>query len=418
MILYKKYSSGGSSNTEPKEEELSLLDQMKRALGIDITPTSKKVEKEKEEEEVEEKDLTSDDIINVMIESFGGTPSKYKRLADSIAFHESKNKKATGQYEYFNPKKSQEGGGPGRGLYQFEIGKDRGGITAARRAVNLYNDAGLSVPSWLKNATKSNTLDVSTLTPDQQTILFYAYHFKGPSKLSSYIKGTINESEFWAKYHQTENDPKKIKNFDADFKKYLSWLLTQMKSTLPKKLQEGGSTLDSITTQYPAIKNMGNITLKADTSFTKDKTGVGDIEYFSPEEGRDTVTYDTGYKYPHPNPGSYGIVYNPKTNNQESIFLDLLHGMSAADPTYSKMREDFKQQTLKDREGDIKYFYKQDKENGRANDGYDAWLDNYVDGLIRSELSSDTTGGYSIERMYNSIEMKKLAEQLKSYLKQ
>ena len=181
---------------------------------------------------------------------------------------------------------------------------------------------------------------------------------------------------------------------------------------------QSGTVLDSIQAKYPAIKNLGNITLKADTAFTSDKTGVGDIEYFSPDSGRDTITYSNGYKYPHPNPGTNAIVYNPKTNTQEDIFLDLLHGMPASDPEYNKLRENFKQQTLRDRGEDIKYFYQKDKEQGKASDGYESWVDNYVDGLIRSELSSDTTGGYFIERQGNSPEMKALATKLKIYLQQ
>jgi len=181
---------------------------------------------------------------------------------------------------------------------------------------------------------------------------------------------------------------------------------------------QSGAVLDSIQTQYPAIKNLGNITLKADTNFTSAKTGVGDIEYFSPDSGRDTITYSNGYKYPHPNPGTSGIVYNPNTNTQEDIFLDLLHGMPASDPEYAKLRERFKQQTLNDRREDINYFYQKDKEQRKAEDGYESWLNNYVDGLLRSELSSDTTGEYSIERQGNSPEMKALAAKLKIYLQQ
>ena len=38
--------------------------------------------------------------------------------------------------------------------------------------------------------------------------------------------------------------------------------------------------LQNIYTKYPAFKNMGEVTIKADTSFTRKRTGIGDIEYY------------------------------------------------------------------------------------------------------------------------------------------
>ena len=54
--------------------------------------------------------------------------------------------------------------------------------------------------------------------------------------------------------------------------------------------------LDRIYRKYPAFKNMGEVTLKADPEFTSEKTGVGDIEYFSTESDRGVVTYPNGYQ--------------------------------------------------------------------------------------------------------------------------
>lgn len=73
--------------------------------------------------------------------------------------------------------------------------------------------------------------------------------------------------------------------------------LLKIHEAVPMK-QAGGKlneiSLESIYSKYPAFRNMGEVTLHPDTAFTKDKTGVGDIEYFSPEEGREKVTYGNG----------------------------------------------------------------------------------------------------------------------------
>lgn len=176
---------------------------------------------------------------------------------------------------------------------------------------------------------------------------------------------------------------------------------------------EQSGILNNIYSKYPGLKALGNVTLKADETFTREKTGEGDIEYFSPTQ--DSVRYGK-YTAPHPKLGTHGILYNPKTNNEESILLDMLHGMKDVDATYAKHREAFKQQTLKDRAGDIKHYYEQDKAKGKASDGYNSWVDNYVDGLIRSEISEQQTGDYAVERKGNSAAMKAQALKLKNYL--
>ena len=155
---------------------------------------------------------------------------------------------------------------------------------------------------------------------------------------------------------------------------------------------------------------MGKVTLKADPNFTRDKTGAGSIEYFSPKQ--DTVRYGTGLKTPHPKLGTHGIVYNPNENTEEDIMLDMLHGMTS-DKEYSRLRDKFKEQTISDRGGDIKYFYEKDKKEGRARDGYEQWLDNYVDGLIRSEISTATQGDYALEREGNTPCLKPLLVPIK-----
>lgn len=53
-----------------------------------------------------------------------------------------------------------------------------------------------------------------------------------------------------------------------------------------------------------------------DVSFTRKRTGVGDIDVFSKDDGNhDTLRYPNGYSVVNPYPGENTIIYNPKTND-------------------------------------------------------------------------------------------------------
>jgi len=158
--------------------------------------------------------------------------------------------------------------------------------------------------------------------------------------------------------------------------------------------KETKDTLKSIYKNYPALKAMGKVILKADTSYTKDKTGAGSIEYFSPKER--SITYNTGYKYKHPQRGTHGIVYNPNTTTEQGIALDMLHGMTQ-DKTYDKYREEFMDvmgkskfnndlqnewQQFKDERGKDIPFWKQEK--------FEKFKSNWIDGIIRNLMFEGT----------------------------
>lgn len=152
--------------------------------------------------------------------------------------------------------------------------------------------------------------------------------------------------------------------------------------------QSGDSIKNSIYAKYPALRNLGDVTIKADTSFTREKTGVGDIEYFSPTQ--DSVRYDN-YTVPHPKIGTHGILYNPKSNNEQSIMLDMLHGMKASDNTYMNLRSNlanaYKGSSFI---GDFENEYRSGLGNGGSRDGKDQAWDNWIDGQIRGLLFKGT----------------------------
>ena len=91
-----------------------------------------------------------------------------------IAFHESK----YGTPEYTPMQISDEsssGYGPGRGLYQYDIGEKEGALTAINRLISI-NESRVNQYdiSFLDSMIKNKSYDFSQLTPEQQNMLFLA----------------------------------------------------------------------------------------------------------------------------------------------------------------------------------------------------------------------------------------------------
>tara|TARA_R100001594_G_scaffold11138_1_gene25566 strand:- start:195 stop:713 length:519 start_codon:yes stop_codon:yes gene_type:complete len=112
--------------------------------------------------------------------------SQLEDLMKRIAFHESKGV-STAQ---------QTSGGPGKGLYQFEAGREGAGHTAARRLIAELGEQ----PSWLKLTDQG--LDASKLTPEQQGMLFLANYLRKEGKSSGmYGVNPENLAEWWFREH-------------------------------------------------------------------------------------------------------------------------------------------------------------------------------------------------------------------------
>lgn len=130
---------------------------------------------------------------------------------NAISYHESR----------MNPSSQQLGGGPGRGLFQFETGSNAGGITAARRTKAYLEDKGEQIPAWLDNAMKKDSLDASTLSPEQQQMLFLGNMRMHPrANFSDVWEGNTTVRDFWADYHwagDKRDRPKRLKSFDESY---------------------------------------------------------------------------------------------------------------------------------------------------------------------------------------------------------
>lgn len=144
-----------------------------------------------------------DKLIKMLIEEKGGSRADYLRLLNKIAYHESGGT--------MNPMQLQLSGGPGRGKYQFEIGKDKGGITAARRVRKYYERNDIPVPQWLDKATSNNSLDATTLSPEQQDILFLGNMREHPkADFGKVWSGEMSDADFWANYHWAGNEKDRL----------------------------------------------------------------------------------------------------------------------------------------------------------------------------------------------------------------
>ena len=159
-----------------------------------------------------------DEIINRLVKEKGGSRSDYRNLLNTISYHESAGTQ--------DPKIKQFSGGPGRGKYQFEEGKNQGGITAARRTKQYYKDSNIPVPTWLEKANKNNSLDATSLSSQQQDILFLGNMRKHPkANFSNVWEGKESITDFWSKYHwagAAKDRPARERSFNSSTDEYNS----------------------------------------------------------------------------------------------------------------------------------------------------------------------------------------------------
>jgi hypothetical protein len=239
------------------------------------------------------------------------------------------------------------------------------------------------------------------------------------------------------------------------------------------KFQQGGETnsmLDNIYKKYPALKRMGKTTVVADPSFTSKNTGVGSIEYFSPnpykkvnetfdmieqsankypETRRGSIRYNNGFVGEHPNTDTHGVRYDPNDNNEQDVMLDMLHGMTK-DPVYAKHRKDFGNTLMNSKWGeDLHYNFQMDMDRTKKTllkqgkskkelnslsedefadkymDGKDQWKQTWLDGVIRNLMFEGTPEDFEKAKYWDGLEdlyfqdenVKKSFGQLKNYLK-
>ena len=128
---------------------------------------------------------------------------------EKISFHESKGAVDAIQQS----DKTESGIGPGRGLFQFEVGEAQGAHTAMNRLITEYEKRKMNIPDWVYGL-EMEDYDVSGLSKEQQQALFLANLLQMPSKGEGYVPASFEGvdtdeelAEYWAQYHQAGTKP-------------------------------------------------------------------------------------------------------------------------------------------------------------------------------------------------------------------
>ena len=182
---------------------------------------------------------------------------------------------------------------------------------------------------------------------------------------------------------------------------------------------QNGTELENAYAKWPALRNMGPAAVNKDYGLGLG-LGYGGVEFMHPNLGE--VNYDNGVLL-NQSPGKNSTTYNPLTDDAQSVRLDMLHGMHQ-DPTFSKQRDAFKQSVLSDPsiKGDMNHWYNEDKKKGRARDGRDQWMNNYIDGQMRTLLfegdrKSRNYSDKEANQLLSNPKIKKSFNKLNDYLK-
>ena len=160
-----------------------------------------------------------------LLDKKGGTAELYEDMMSAIAYHE------TGPQQRMKADaiqliEDEEGNlvpkGVGRGMFMFEAGEKAGGITAVNRTVREFKENNIEIPEWLETAYKSTSLDASTLTPEQQKVLFIGNYLQHPqANLGKYAKGEESIKDFWGKYHHAGGATTDYSAWEGSYKSYL-----------------------------------------------------------------------------------------------------------------------------------------------------------------------------------------------------
>ena len=127
-------------------------------------------------------------VLKHIAERYGQSEGFLESIMDRIAWHESR-----GVVDC-----KQIGGGPGRGLFQFEEGYQQGGETAMKRLLRWFVKHDIDTPSWVNISIEG--VDASKLDKEAHCMMFLGnvrYHPKAS------FKGLTIENlpEWWADYH-------------------------------------------------------------------------------------------------------------------------------------------------------------------------------------------------------------------------
>ena len=149
-------------------------------------------------------------LVNIS-ERYKQTAEFIEQVMDRISYHESRR----------DPECKQLGGGPGRGLFQFERGPNEGGETAMNRLLRWFRYNQIDAPDWTKISTKFG-VDATDIPSLGQNMIFMGnvrYHPKASFKNLTFKELPL----WWAKYHWAGPDAQaeaRIKSFQQSMNYY------------------------------------------------------------------------------------------------------------------------------------------------------------------------------------------------------
>ena len=171
-----------------------------------------------------------DHVMEKILQETSVDQDQVEKLMTLVGVHESGGDPSIHQY----------GGGPGRGLYQYELQKSTEhpkASGAGRTAMNrLYAALGgdliqgkkpTNMPKWMNkyfsinqwgHHEASGDVDFSELTEEQQKILFLADKLMTEGAIKDI--GTLADHEWWAKYHHKGADSD-VQKFSDDAARHL-----------------------------------------------------------------------------------------------------------------------------------------------------------------------------------------------------
>ena len=109
----------------------------------------------------------------------------------------------------------QSKGGPGRGMFQYEMGEGQGAQTAVKRLTGLFGRA----PSFLDGIIEKE-FDFSGLSKEAQQSLFLADKLKDLTASFKGIDSDEDLKDFWFKEHYAGQDSTKLDLFDRQLSDY------------------------------------------------------------------------------------------------------------------------------------------------------------------------------------------------------
>lgn len=177
---------------------------------------------------------TDSNVFNTLADPLAGdldTDTQYSSPIEKLMLTKSEFKKSgaskdkldelidvIGTVESGNQNIAQIGGGPGRGIFQFETGEGKGMHTALNRIKRMYTEKKHlgqdTYPSWIDDASNpnhENYLDATKLSPSQQRELLIAdlYMKKGSDKNLKKAFSTGDYKDLWLENHWAGADKDK-----------------------------------------------------------------------------------------------------------------------------------------------------------------------------------------------------------------